>query len=225
MRNIFLFAALVSFVAGQAQPCSGYYFLQGNKTIEMAFYNKKGDEQGRQVYRVSDVQTSGGVTTAELDTEMFDKKGKSTVKGQSTIKCDGGVIMVDMKMSLPQQQSEQMAKADVKTTEFYMEYPPSMNVGDKLKDAQMHLDIDMGNGMKQSVDMEIKERNVEGKEKITTPAGSWECYKISYKSNMRIKTMGIGIPANMEGTEWYAPGFGIVKTESKQGSTAIVAIK
>lgn len=225
MRFSFLFAALACFAAGRAQNCLGYYFLQNNKTVEMALYNKKGDETGRQVYRVSNVINSGGVTTARLDSEMFDKKGKSIVKSESNIKCDGGVVMMDMKMAMPQQQSNQMAKADVKTSEFYIEYPYSMNVGDQLKDAEMHMEIDMGNGMKQSVDMEVKERKVEGKENVTTPAGTWECYKISFKNHMRMKTMGIGVPVNTEGIEWYAPGFGIVKTESKQGRTAIVAIK
>jgi len=37
--------------------------------------------------------------------------------------------------------------------------------------------------------------------------------------------MGIGMPFNIDGTEWYAPGFGVVKTESKNGGTAITAIK
>ncbi len=100
-----------------------------------------------------------------------------------------------------------------------------MKVGDQLKDATMHMDMNGANGMKQSVDMEMKERKVEAKEKITTPAGSWDCFKISYKSKMRIKTMGIGMPMNIEGTEWFAPGFGVVKTQSKQGGTEIVSIK
>jgi hypothetical protein len=40
-----------------------------------------------------------------------------------------------------------------------------------------------------------------------------------------MKTMGIGLPAmNMDNTEWFAPGFGIVKTQSKHGGTAITAI-
>ena len=114
--------------------------------------------------------------------------------------------------------------SDVQADNIYIEYPNGMNVGDALKDAKMHMDMD-NNGMKQTVDMEVFDRKVEGKEKITTPAGSWECYKISYKSKMRVKTMGIGMPMNIEGTEWFAPGFGIVKTQSKQGGTEIVAIR
>jgi hypothetical protein len=37
--------------------------------------------------------------------------------------------------------------------------------------------------------------------------------------------MGVGIPVNMDGVEWYAPGFGVVKTQSKHGATEISAIK
>jgi hypothetical protein len=89
----------------------------------------------------------------------------------------------------------------------------------------MDMDIDNGSGMKQSVNMEIKDRKVEGQEKITTPAGSWDCFKISYHGKMKIKTMGIGVPVNLDGVEYFAPGFGIVKTESKHGGTEITSIK
>jgi hypothetical protein len=30
---------------------------------------------------------------------------------------------------------------------------------------------------------------------------------------------------NIDGTEWYAPGVGIIKTESQHGSTAVTSIK
>jgi hypothetical protein len=81
------------------------------------------------------------------------------------------------------------------------------------------------NGLKQTVSMTISDRKVEGKESVTTAAGTWDCFKISYKSKMVVKTAGIGIPVNIEGNEWYAPGVGVVKTQSKSGGTAITAIK
>lgn len=208
-----------------AQDCNGYYFLQNNKTIEMAILNKKGEQSAKQVYTVSNVSNAGSATTADLQSEMFDKKGKSMAKSNAKIKCDGGVMMVDMKMSIPTQPGTQNAvESDVKADNIYIEYPNNMNVGDNLKNATMHMDMD-NNGMKQSIDMEVFDRKVEAKEKVTTPAGSWDCYKISYKSKMRIKTMGIGMPMNIDGVEYFAPGFGIVKTESKHGGTEIVAIR
>ena len=224
MKLLILLGAVICSLHTCAQDCNGYYFLQNNKTIEMAILNKKGEQSAKQVYTVSNVNNSGSSTTADLNSEMFDKKGKSMAKGKAKIKCDGGVMMVDMKMSIPVQPGGPAAESDVKADDIYMEYPTAMNVGDNLKNATMHMDMD-NNGMKQSVDTEVFDRKVEGKEKITTTAGSWDCYKISYKSKMKIKTMGIGMPMNVEGVEYFAPGFGVVKTQSKNGGTEIVAIR
>lgn len=208
----------------QGQDCKNYYFLQQNKTIEMTIYNKKGEANGKQVYTVSDVTNKGSNSTATVNSELFNSKGKSMAKGHSEIACSGGVMMIDMTMQLPQQQQEQFSKADVKADKIYIEYPANMKVGDKLKDATLDMTID-NQGMKQSVNMVTSDRVVEGKESVTTTAGTWDCFKITFKSKITIKTMGIGMPFNMEGTEWFASGFGIVKTESKHGGTAITAIK
>ena len=225
MKLLLLLGAVICSAQICAQDCNGYYFLQNNKTIEMAILNKKGEQSAKQVYTVSNVSNSGSTATADLISEMFNDKGKSMAKSKAKIKCDGGMMMVDMKMSMPQQPGMPNAgETDVKADDIYMEYPKDMNVGDNLKNASMHMDMD-NNGMKQSVDMDVFDRKVEGKEKITTPAGSWDCYKISYKSKIRVKTMGIGMPMNIEGIEYFAPGFGVVKTQSKHGGTEIVSIK
>jgi hypothetical protein len=216
-------AALLLALSAAAQNCN-YYFLQSNKTVEMTIYNRKGDPNGKQIYTVSEVKNGGGATTGNLVSEMFNKKGKSIAKGTGKVECKDGVMLVDMKMKMPEAQQEQFGNADVKGDNMYIEYPADMKPGDQLKDANMNLDIN-NNGMKQSVDMVINNRKVEAKEPVTTAAGTWECFKISYKSRINIKTMGVGIPVNIEGTEWFAPGFGIVKTESKHGGTAITSIK
>ena len=226
MPKVLLFTSLVllACTSALAQDCTNYYFLQNNKTVEMTIYNKKGVENGKQVYTVSDVKKSGGGMTGTVNSEMFDKKGKTIAKGHSEIECSNGMMMVDMKMLLPSAQQEQFAKADVKADKIYIEYPASMKAGDQLKDATLNMTVD-NNGMTQTVNMVISNRKVEAKESVTTAAGTWECFKISYKSRMTIKTMGVGIPINIEGIEWFAPGFGVVKTESKYGGTAITAIK
>ena len=226
MRATLLTAGFIGLLstASFGQDCNSYYFLQENKTIEMTIYNKKGKPDGKQVYTVSNVSKNGSNTTATVNSEMFSEKGKSIAKGLSEIACSGGVMMVDMKMKLPQMQQEQFSKADVKADKIYIEYPANMKAGDKLKDATLDMTID-NSGMKQNVNMVTSDRTVAGKESVTTSAGTWECFKITYKSKITIKTMGIGMPFNIEGTEWFAPGFGIVKTESKHGGTAITAIK
>src|SRR5215475_1966812 len=95
-----------------AQECSKFLFLQKDKTIEMTIYNRKGEPNGRQVYQVSDVSASGGTTTGKLASEMFDKKGKSIAKANSSVQCNGGVFSIDMKMMIPQQQAEQAGQGE-----------------------------------------------------------------------------------------------------------------
>lgn len=196
--------------------------MQNGKTIEMTIYNKKGQENGKQVYTVSDFKTSGGTASATIHSEMFDKKGKSITTAQSTVQCKGGIMLVDLKMSMPQ--TPQLKNVSASTESFYVDYPAKMNVGDALADAHMSMDIDMQTGMKQNVKMDITDRKVEAKESVTTTAGTWDCFKITSHNKTVIKTMGIGIPINIDNTEWFAPGAGIVKTSSKSGGTAITAI-
>jgi hypothetical protein len=221
MKSLFFTCLLFTGLNAISQDCKTYFFLQNNKTVEMTIYSKKGEESGKQVYQVSNLKNSGGTSTATITSEMFDKKGNSTVKNISNVKCVGGIMMMDMKMNIPQGQS---FVTDATAENIYMEYPAKLNVGDNLKDGHMGLETET-KGMKQSMVMDITNRKVEGKEKVTTAAGSWECYKITSKTKMKIKTMGIGIPMNMDVTEWFAPGFGVVKTQSKYGETAITAIK
>ena len=113
--------------------------------------------------------------------------------------------------------------ADAKVDKAYIEYPASMNAGDQLKDGTFSMQVD-NHGLKSTVSMILNNRKVQGKETITTAAGTWETYKITFDGKLTIKML---VPINMDvsGTELYAPGFGVVKTQSKHGGTAITAIK
>ncbi len=206
------------------QDCNTFYFLQNNKTIEMTVYNKKGESNGKYIYNVSNVDNFGGVVTAKVNSEMFDKKGKSIMQAINIIKCKNGLMMMDMKMNLPQTGKPGSTDANAQLSNVFIEYPGTMKPGDELKDASMQMDIE-NNGLKQSVDMQVVNRKVQAKESITTPAGTWDCFKITNSTKMKIKTMGIGMPVNIESTEWFAPGFGVVKTENKSGGTAITAVR
>ncbi|MEO8403158.1 MAG: hypothetical protein ABI480_01130 [Chitinophagaceae bacterium] len=221
MKSILLTACLC--LAGSlafSQVCDFYYFRDG-KTIELTFYNKKGDESGKSIYKVSDVKKSGSTTSGTIQSEVFDKKGKSIAKATNNIKCNGGELLIDLKMFMSSEQAGQI-KADASASDSYLSYPAIMKTGDVLPDGKLHLNIDQNNGMKSVVDIDITERKVGEKETVTTPAGTWECFKITYHSVVKITMMGIGIPIRSDVTEWFAPGFGPVKTESSKGGTTLL---
>jgi hypothetical protein len=208
-----------------SQDCSNYYFLQNNKTIEMTISNNKGKESGKMTYVVSDSKKIGSSITATINSEFVDAKGKTITKATNNVKCENGVMQMDMKTFIPPAQLEQMKAGEATTTDVYLEYPANMNVGDQLKDGRFNMDYESTGGLRSSIEISITERKVEGKETIITAAGNWECYRISAKNKIVSKMSGVGIPITMDVMEWFAAGFGIVKTESKTGKTEITSIK
>jgi len=191
----------------------------------MTITNKKGNESGKMTYTISNVKKTGSSTTATINSEFVDAKGKTITKGTNNVKCENGMMQMDMKVFIPAAQQEQMKSGTANANDVYLEYPANMQVGDQLKDGKLSMDYESGSGLKSSIDISITERKVEGKETVTTPAGTWECFRITAHNKIVSKIAGIGIPINMDVTEWFAPGFGIVKTESKTGKTEITSIK
>jgi hypothetical protein len=208
-----------------SQDCSNYYYLQNNKAIEMTITNSKGNESGKMTYVVSDSKKSGSSITATINSEFVDAKGKTISKGTNNVKCENGVMQMDMKTFIPPAQLEQIKSGTATASDVYLEYPAGMNLGDQLKDGQFNMDYESVSGLKCSLEISITERKVEGKETVTTLAGTWECYKISANNKITSRISGIGIPIKMNVTEWFAPGFGIIKTESKGGKTEITSVK
>lgn len=224
MKRLLLPALLIASMYSFSQECTDFYYMQNNKTVEMTIKNKKDKETGKITYTISNVQKSGGTVTSTVNSEFVDDKGKSISKATNIMKCVGGIIMMDMKMFIPSAQQEQMGNVSATGQESYLEYPSNMKEGDVLKDGQFEMDFKMQSGINAHLSVALTKRKVEGKESITTPAGTWDCFKITYHSKVVVK-IGIGIPVNADVTEWYAPGFGTVKTESKGGSTEITSVK
>ncbi|WP_460684995.1 TapB family protein [Niabella aquatica] len=202
----------------------GYYYLQNNKTVTIGMFDRKGNADGKYVYKVSGVSKNGSVTSATVQSEVFDKKGKSMGSGKGVMQCKNGVLMIDMRMLLSPQQMEQFKNAKVEGKSTYMEYPASLSAGQVLQDGSFNMDVKMENGITATVSIDVTNRKVEAKEKVTTSAGTWDAYKITYDAKTVI-TMGIGIPIKMQLTEWFVPDFGMVKSSSKWGTQELVSIE
>jgi hypothetical protein len=142
------------------------------------------------------------------------------------------MFQADMRMAMPQQQVDALKNGKAKFDPTYIEYPSKIEVGQTLKDADFKMDVEMNSGMNSSVNLKQHNRKVSSKEMLTTPAGTWEAYVISYDGNFQMKMGGLGLPAfNFTVKEWFVPNLGIVKTETYSkagkliGSSQITSIK
>ena len=228
------FLSLLLLFAGAslcAQNCESYWYLTNNAEVQMTIYNAKGKESGKQTWKVTGVKQNGSGFVANVTSSFTDEKGKELAKGAGTYQCDGGMLKSDIRMTMPQQQAQMFQDAEANLEPTYIEYPYNMSEGQSLKDAVFEMDMKMNSGMNSKMSMKQTNRKVEGKEQVTSPAGTWEAYKITSEGYYRMNMGGIGIPMTFKVTEWFVPGFGIVKTESYNkngkfmGSTLLTSLK
>ena len=90
-----------------------------------------------------------------------------------------------------------------------VQYPANMNAGDKLPDASVTLVTKVENGLSLlKVTSDVFNRKVIGTEKVVTPAGTFDCVKVSYDAKVKLL-----ITKSMSVVEYLAEGIGIVRSE------------
>lgn len=224
MRRLLLtIATLTGFMPLLAQDCKSNIYMTNNAKMEMTIYDKKGKPSAVQTIQITQVKNNGGEFESTVTTSMADEKGKNISNGTGIYRCSNGLFSADMKMALPQEGLGNMNQAEAKVEPVYLEYPANMTVGQLLKDAEFKMDMTMKGGMATSLTFKAQNRKVAAKESVTSPAGTWEAYVISYDGNVKTKMAGIGLPGfDFTTKEWYVPGMGIVKSETygKNGKLA-----
>ena len=212
MKNIgtLFFALLLSNYTIKAQTdCSNFYpFTQGFSS-QVTSYDSKGNPAATIDYIVTQVSKSAGKEIATVSSSIKDEDGKSIVDSTYDISCDGDLISMDFKSMASPQILEQYKDMDVKMSGTNLEYPNNLSTGQSLPDASLQMQISMG-GIKMNVSTKIQNRKVVGIENITTPAGSFDCYVITYDSAVK----AAGINQTMQGKQWITKGVGMVKQES-----------
>ena len=210
----FIFGILPFFfcTVSYAQDCIGVN-LKAGSGFEMNNYDGKGKPTGKLVYKIANVTSEAGKTVFTIDMETFSTKGKSEMKNTYKMKCDGNSMMVDANSLISAEQMKSFENMDMKFTFDNIEYPNNLSTGQKLNDASVKGEGKSG-PMAITFKMLIHNRTVQGQEKLTTPAGSYNAFKIT--SDMTMETlMGINIKFEINSISYRAPGvIWDVKTET-----------
>lgn len=213
MKNILVFAIIcfLSVQIGNAQSqCSKYYPLEDGASFQYTNYNGKGKLEGKVDYTVTNVTDSGDTTSATMNMKYQDHKGKEIMVSDYGFTCEGEVVRIDFQSLMNQQMMQQFAAVEVKVTGTDIELPNDLNVGQELADASVNVAADMG-GMTMNINVETINRKVEKMEKVSTPAGDFDCVVIYSENKTKMSMMGNKIfPSRV----WLAEGIGMVKQES-----------
>lgn len=197
----FFFISLSSF---SQNACKAYYPFEEGAKFEITNYNKKGKKEGVVNYEVTSIKDN----VADIKTIIYDAKGKEITTSSYQIKCEGNSISIDFKSMMNPEMFKQYKDMEMDITGTNVELPNDLQVGQTLKDANMNMAINMG-GMKMNMSVNMINRTVDKKESITTPAGTFDCFALSYDSEMKM-----GMKMTFKFKEWIAEGVGVVKSES-----------
>ncbi|SDB42450.1 hypothetical protein SAMN03097699_1252 [Flavobacteriaceae bacterium MAR_2010_188] len=207
MKYFFLSILFFAFANSSYSQCSKFYPLQAGVKMELTTYDKKGKEVAIMSSTITEVRTDGNQQIATISSSMKDKKGKQLADSGYEIRCTGNLLSIDFKSMINAAMMEQYKDMDIEVSGTNVDLPSDLKVGDKLNDAQMDLKISLA-GMPMNVKTEVKDREVIAKESITTPAGTFECYVITYSTSLKM-----GMTRTSNGKQWISEGVGLVKQE------------
>ncbi len=193
-----------------AQDCSPYFPLKQGTTYTMKNYDKKDKLEGTSEQTIVKKTTNGGNVEAKVDITHYDKKDKVVAKGDYTVSCKNGSVEIDMSNLISNMtQLYNTGGMDVKVDGDVLDLPAELKAGQELKGGKITASIsNMGMNIFKTT-VVISDRKVEGFETVTTPAGSFECAKISYisRAQVMIKTVETKV------VEYYSKDVGMVKSE------------
>lgn len=192
-----------------SQDCAFFYPKQEGATLEITNYDRKDKVTGKTVQKITNVTESGNSVTATIHMKSFDDKDDLMFESDMDVKCEDDVFHLSMENFINGQQMSAFSEADVTVDSDNLRYPANMNPGQELNNGEIKISINNAGMPTMNMTTTISNRKVEGKEKITTPAGTFDCFKISY--DMTSKMM---VSVTMKAVEWISMDAGVVKSES-----------
>jgi len=184
--------------------------MEKGVVFEMTNYDKKGKEVSVATHTVVDKVVDGDDIMVEVSTVVQPVKKGDPIQFDYQVQCVDGKFQVNMFKGLSSEQMSGM-QGSMELEGDYLSIPENMSEGDRLDDATIYLKFatEESEGAMMRFRYDITNRVVEKEETLTTPAGTFDTYKISYDVAAKIV-----ITLRSSAAEWYSEGVGIVKSES-----------
>ena len=217
---------LSSDVAGQSGCESAYMPFKQDVFYELTNYDKKGKVTGINRHTISEVEPTSSGYKAVVSVDILDEKEKELSKTSFAFECDGEVVRLDMSAMMDPSVNESLQGMEVELSGDALQIPSKLSPGMELPDAELEITAKSGGVKIMTIRQLVTDRKVEGTETITTPAGTFECIKMTQTTEMKML-----VKKKFKTVSWYALGVGMVKSETydkkgkKQSSTVLTAFE
>ena len=201
--SLLIFTLSTNLIVLSQNDCSAFYPFEEGTNFTITSYGKKDKVAAIANYTVTSVTDN----TAVISTTLKDDKGEVYNEGSFSVHCDGDKVTMDMKSLLNPQMFDQFKDFETEITGNGIVFPNDISVGQELPDANMNMKINMS-GINMKMDVAMTDRKVIAQESVTTAAGTFDCYVITYTSNVKM-----GMNRTGSSKQWIARGVGMVKQE------------
>ena len=199
------------------QDCAFYYPKQEGATLEITNYDRKDKVTGKTVQKITNVQESGNSMKATIQMKSYDDKDELIFESDMDVMCKDNVFNLSMENFVNGQQMSAFSEADVTIDSDNLRYPANMKPGQELNDGEITVSVKNAGMPTMNMTTTISNRKVEGKEKLTTPAGTFDCYKISYDITSKMM-----VSVTLKAVEWISMDAGVVKSESYKSNGKLI---
>lgn len=231
--SLSILVSVLSPMAVFCQDCSGYYYfdpaVKVTFSVESAISGVSGGKKNEPqlyTYEYTDIKTSSSQCSSKTVFQTpVNKRATKSIPFTYHYQMNGDTLKMPIDNWIGLYSQQQDPQKDESSKNLFVVYPASMEVGQTFEDLTGKTIGYGSRGGKGTVVAEIKNRKVEKKETITTPAGTWEAFKItfdyigsfdsqgSYDQSRREITGSNSGRYSFKWTEWFVPGFGIIKGE------------
>ena len=188
--------------------CSKFYPFSEGTSTQLTMYDKKGKLSVVVEYTVASVASTSEGETATMSHKLIDDKGNLISTSEYEVLCKDGLVSIDFNsLTRPEMMQAFGGNAETEVTGTNIDLPNNLSVGQELPDGGINISIKMS-GMNMNMTTTITDRKVIGKESVTTPAGTFDCYVITATT-----TMKMGANMTRSSKQWISEGVGVVKME------------
>ncbi|MBW6479602.1 MAG: hypothetical protein K0B37_09260 [Bacteroidales bacterium] len=214
MSKNLLFVFLLLITTGiLAQDCDLYFPLVENKGVQYQNFNRRERLESTQDVMVKKVTLHSDHTEALLSTRYYDNRERLQHETEFTVRCKGNELVLDVQSLIDPAMLDGFKDMEINVSSIDIVIPDHLKIGDNLPDAGMTMSVSAAGMRITEIEINITDRKVEAIESITTPAGTFECFKITYATHTQSRTMGMTNRLASSSVEYYAPGVGNVRTE------------
>lgn len=209
MKNILISFLIVAFPALlSAQDCGFYNFNKG-AVLGYQQFDAKGKLTGTSRLTFLDTYRDGDAYIYKVRNETTTENSKEQPKPiEYTMRCENGEFYIDMS-SMMDPATAATFGADVKVTGSELSYPSNLSVGQTLPDASFSISSAASGVAVLSMTIDVTNRVVAARESVTVPAGTFDCFKITYNVDTKM-IFKISATAAL----WITKSGAMVKTES-----------